>query len=80
MGKTSTRRSVSIMGTSYARLTAHCKAIGRSKSGLVEELIAAHLDALDVPEVAPEDLPPPYPNKRSDPAAIEAIRSAHFTF
>jgi hypothetical protein len=39
------RKSISVRGTTYARLKEHCDASGETMSGLVERLINAFLDA-----------------------------------
>jgi hypothetical protein len=44
MAKKQTRRSVSIRGTTYERIRAHCEQRGLSMSEFVEELIAQHFD------------------------------------
>ena len=78
MAKKSTRRSVSIKGTTYHRLKGYCDATGVSVSGLVEVLIASRLEAAGVPEFRAEDIPVP----RELPAttAIEPAPGQHFTF
>ena len=45
--KTQTRRSISIKGTTYLRLKAHCSKVGIAKSRYLERLIADALDAVD---------------------------------
>lgn len=50
MGKKQTRRSVSLRGATFARAQAHCKKLGRSVSGYIEQVLTARMDADDVPE------------------------------
>lgn len=60
MAKRQTRKSISVKGITYQRLKNYCDSQGRSISGVLEEFIAAHLDAEKVP-VPKAIAPPPEP-------------------
>jgi len=82
--KSPPRRSISLKGTTYHRLQIYCDATGVSVSGFLEVLIGARLDAADVPEVKPEDVPVrediPVPRELPATTAIEPAPGQHFTF
>lgn len=73
-----TRRSISVKGTTYARLEKGGTQLGRSVSGLVEDAVAAFLDGLGVPEVTREEVAKHKPRERD--AADDDIASGIFTF
>ncbi|MBX7078609.1 MAG: hypothetical protein K1X88_05410 [Nannocystaceae bacterium] len=74
MAKRQTRRSISVKGITYQRLKNFCEAQQLSVSGYLEDIIAAKLDAANVP--VPEKVEP-----RAKPKAeSEEIISQHFTF
>ncbi len=72
--KPTTRRAISLMGKTYARLKLHVAMHGGSISGYIEGLIAADLDARGVPrpDKAPERV------RAATPAEV-AVRQ-YFTF
>jgi len=62
------RRSISLRGTTNARLSAYAKMMGKSKQSLLEEMIHERLDALGVP--IPEELVRPPSAKKSRPRSF----------
>ena len=50
MAKRQTRRSISIRGLTHQRATSYCAQEKRSLSGLLEELLHAHLDKAGQPK------------------------------
>lgn len=62
MSRKQTRRSVSVSGQTYSKLKAYCESTSQSMSGVVEELIKAHLKGLPdrdlevTPLFSPEEL------------------------
>ncbi len=77
MTKRQTRRSISVKGITYQRLKGFCDDEGVSVSGLLEQLIATHLDARGVPQE--HKLLRSYPN--TSPAETpEEVAAEHFTF
>jgi hypothetical protein len=75
MAKRQTRRSISVKGITYQRLKNFCEEQNLSVSGYLEDIIAAKLDAQNVP--VPEKVDPRPKPKASEP---EPIISQHFTF
>ncbi len=75
MAKRQTRRSISVKGLTYQRLKNFCEVQGLSVSGYLEDIIAAKLDAANVP--VPEKVEARAKSKASEP---EEIISQHFTF
>lgn len=76
MARKTTRRSISLKGTTYARLRSHCEETGRSISGLLEEIIAEHLTEIGVPEWTG-----PVPTGRTQPTREDKeTASGIFTF
>jgi hypothetical protein len=76
MAKRQTRRSISVKGITYQRLKNFCEEQSLSVSGYLEDIIAAKLDAANVP--VPERVDPrPKPKASGEP---EEIVSQHFTF
>ncbi len=78
MAKRQTRRSISVKGITYQRLTDYCEVRGVSVSGYLEEIIAEKLDAAGVP-VPTRVEPRPMPMAQVSVPA-EDIISQHFTF
>lgn len=76
MAKKQTRRSISLKGTTYARIKRHCEETGESISGYLEKVAAQDLTAKGVPEWS-GPLPRPS-SRRNEP--VEEIAAAHFTF
>lgn len=76
MAKRQTRRSISVMGVTYARLHNYTQRVGKSVSGLLEELIAAKLDAEGEPMVTREQVRAPV---KRDPE-MDDLASGIFTF
>lgn len=74
MAKRQTRRSISVMGRTYARLDHHTKTTGESVSGYIERLVAADLDARGVPVF--DKLPPVKPREPN----MDDVGSGIFTF
>jgi len=78
-GYQSKRRSLSVAGTTYARLKrAQEQGLIGPISGFVEELICAELDRLFVGKVAPHEVPPRKPKARDE--SIPKIGSGIHTF
>jgi hypothetical protein len=75
MAKRQTRRSISVKGITYQRLKNFCEEQSLSVSGYLEDIIAAKLDAANVP--VPERVDPRPKPKSNEP---EEIISQHFTF
>ncbi len=76
MAKRQTRRSISVKGITYQRLKNFCEDQNLSVSGYLEDIIAAKLDAANVP--VPERVDPrPKPKANGE---AEEIVSQHFTF
>lgn len=75
MAKRQTRRSISVKGITYQRLKNFCEEQSLSVSGYLEDIIAAKLDAANVP--VPEKVEPRAAPKANEP---EEIISQHFTF
>lgn len=75
MAKRQTRRSISVKGITYQRLKNFCEEQSLSVSGYLEDIIAAKLDAANVP--VPEKVEPRVAAKPGEP---EEIISQHFTF
>lgn len=73
-----TRRSISVKGSTYARLKKRCDEIGSSVSGYLETLIDADLSRKGVP---PWEGPlPSYPNRREASKEDLEAASQHFSF
>lgn len=64
--KQQTRRSISLMGTTYARLVMLGNKHSRPLSSIVEELVNAACDAHGIPGVARGDLPKREPKPRPE--------------
>lgn len=75
MAKRQTRRSVSVKGTTYARLLLLAERLGNTGSGQLEELIKQACENAGIPEVTV--LPPRRPKR---PRSTDEIASQHFTF
>jgi hypothetical protein len=79
MAKRQSRRSISVKGITYQRLKNFCESTGLSVSGYLEDIIAAKLDAANVP--VPEKVEP---RPKAKPVEAgqggEEIISQHFTF
>jgi hypothetical protein len=79
MAKRQSRRSISVKGITYQRLKNFCETTGLSVSGYLEDIIAAKLDAANVP--VPEKVEPrPTPKTADGTVGGEEIISQHFTF
>jgi hypothetical protein len=76
MAKRQTRRSISVKGITYQRLKNFCEEQNLSVSGYLEDIIAAKLDAANVP--VPERVDPR--PKTKAPGEPDEIISQHFTF
>ncbi len=55
MSRKTTRRSISISGLTYCRLSDFAKGAKRSRSRILEEFINERLDAEGAPKVSPDD-------------------------
>ena len=75
MAKRQTRRSISVKGITYQRLKNFCETQGHSVSGYLEDIIAEHLDAENVPVPERVEAPP-----KPKPIESDEIISQHFTF
>lgn len=82
MGKRQTRRAISVKGITYRRLKLYCEAHECSVSGLLEHLIAHHLDSEKWPEVAKEDVTAYHQRTRQDrrDKVEQLAREAGFSF
>ena len=72
MARKQTRKSISVKGITGQRLKNYAESLGKSVSGVLEEIIAAKLDAENVP--IPTKIDPPA--RKTPPEII----SQHFTF
>jgi hypothetical protein len=77
VAKDQTRRSISVKGLTYQRLSNWCEKNGRTRSGLVEDLLIEFLDIEGEP--TPEILLPKKPKEKKE-VEEEEIISSHFTF
>lgn len=76
------RRCLSIRGLDHQRAMAYCAQQDRSLSGLVEELLAAHLDKEGQPRetiLRPRVWGPGKSGPKRTPNAVESERAAWFT-
>jgi hypothetical protein len=74
MPRKQTRRAISVKGLTYQRLKKHCDKEDKSISGFVEDLVAAKLDALGVPQ---ETVLEPRPVRQK---SMGDYKGSHFTF
>jgi hypothetical protein len=77
MAKKQTRRSISVQGLLYQRLGNYCRRTGKSRSGVVTELLKEFLDLKDEPEAVILLPTTPRPKKKEED---EFIGSGHFSF
>ena len=82
MGKTTTRRSVSIRGLTYQRLKNYCGSKGLSISGLLEVIIADKMDTAGQPVPTTVEPKPGRVAKTEAAVAksVETQASNHFSF
>lgn len=80
MTKGTTRRSLSVKGTTYARLHAAAEKTGTSISGFAEEVFGAALDRLAIRNFTKEEAEAMRPKASREARVAEALKDSPFTF
>lgn len=78
--KGTTRRSVSVRGTSYIRAQRAAEALGCSVSEVIERGIASVAEQVMVSQVRPDEVPRREPKPNNDDTPGPDFHGSHFTF